>query len=435
MQLSPESIRSIAPDEDTLKRAEKISDINKWSKTGYSDKIAWGEISGSSAEDYKVMLCMEPIDFSCDCPLRVQPCKHSLALLNLYVNSKLAKSEVPDKVSIWAEKKIKNQNSPSAAAEEALKIATKEKRNNERFELMRAGVEDLEKWLYDLYAQGLANLAYFNQAFWENSAARFKDSKLGRVAYTIREIADELSGRTTDYKDIAIKIAELSLMVQAFKNIDRLENQQQEELLNQLGRLVRKSDVISNNNCIKDVWTVCGCNEQFNLDGLAERKVWLQGEKSGQNALILDFLFQGDFELKFNVGDTFETELYFYPGTLLQRALINTNEINLLETHVQFHSFKNFDDLLNSFSTKLKMNPWLNFDQAIIENIRPIIIADKAYLCDQNKSYVPIQNLSSNKLFKLLAISGTDVLTLSVEYSNRGIQVLGCIRGDSISAL
>jgi hypothetical protein len=434
MQFSPETLRAIAPDEETLNRAIKISDVNKWSDAACSDKLAWGAISGSSVEDYFVMLCVEPLDFSCDCPVKIQPCKHSLALFNLYLTSELSKAEIPDKVAFWAQKRLKTQDSLSSIAADDLKIATKEKRNNERLELMRAGVEDLEKWLYDLYAQGLANLSYSNQAFWENSAARFKDSKLGRVAFTVREIADELSCRATDYKDIAIKIAELSLMVQAFKNIDRLENQQQEELLNQLGRLVRKSDVIENNNSIKDIWTVCGCNEQFNLDGLLERKVWLHGEKNGQNALILDFLFQGDFELKFNIGDTFESELYFYPGTVLQRALINATEISLLESHVQFHSFKNFNEFLNSFAKKLKMNPWLNFDQGIIENLRPVVIADKAYLCDQNRSYMPICNLSANKLFKLLAISGTDVLTLSLEYSNRGVQLLGWVRGNSICA-
>jgi len=435
MLINSETIRTLAPDDDTLKRAERISDVNKWAVAAFANNLLWGKISGSGAEDYSVMICTEPLHFHCDCPVRVQPCKHSLALLTIYTNNVLTPEEIPSKVALWAEKKLGTKSSGDNQNIDFGKDTARDKRNKERLELMRLGVEDLEKWLFDLMAQGLANVAHANDTFWENSAARFKDSKLGRVAFTVREIADELSAKTTDYNDIAIKIGELSLLVSAFKNIEQLSNEMQEELLNQLGRLIRKNDVIEHGNSIKDFWIVTGQTEHFNLDGLLERRVWLQGKNSKQIACLLDFLFQGDFALKFNIGDTFESELYFYPGTTLQRALINNSEITVLEEQFQFQSFSNLEDFISAFSRKIKLNPWLTQDQAIVENLKLQVKSGKAYLCDEHMNCLPLINFSQNQLFKLLAIAATNPITLSIIYSNKGLEILAYLKGNTICAL
>jgi uncharacterized Zn finger protein len=436
MLFSPEKISALAPDEESLKRAEKISNKAKWSTAAFDGNFVWGSIKGSALEDYSVIISLEPLSFKCDCPVKVKACKHSLALLMMYAHSKLQFADMPEKVFAWAAKNIKNIQSDSPSkTESSSESAIKEKKKNERLELMRSGLEDLEKWLYDLMAQGLANVAHSNPRFWENSAARFKDSKLSKVAYTIREIADEFNYKVSDYQKIAIKIGELSLLVNTAKNIDHLGAEEQEELLNQLGRLVRKQEVIAAENVMNDLWTVIGQSEQYNLDGLIERKVWLLGNKSLQVALLLDYLFQGDFELKFIVGESFESELYFYSSTIWQRALVNNTEINFSKQHLQYESFKDYEAFFESYARKISLNPWLAVETGIIENLRIVIKSDKPYLADQNLAFFPIRNISSNSLLKLLAISASEPMTYVVTYDNRAFEILSYIREGSICAL
>jgi hypothetical protein len=435
MHFSLEELNALAPDEETLKRAEKISDPRKWSTATFNNNILWGTINGSGFNDYNVVISLEPLIFSCDCPVRVQPCKHSLALLILYTGSKLNYAEMPTKVLLWAEKNVqKNKSIEIGQALLPSDSATKEKKKNERLVLMRSGLEDLERWLYDLMAQGLANIAHSNDRYWENSAARFKDSKLGRVAYTLREIADEFSYKSTDYEKITIKIGELSLLVKAAKNIEKLDSISEEELLNQLGRLLRKNEVLGFSNIVHDWWTVIGQTEEYNLDGLTERRVWLFGKKSRQIALLLDYLFQGDFDLKFKVGESFESELYFYPSTVFQRALLNTTEICFSVQDIQFEGFNNFESFLGNYSRKLKANPWLAVETGIIDHLRIVIISDKPYIVDQNLTCFPIVNISPKSLLKLLAISASEPMSFSVLYNNIAFEILAYIKDGSIYA-
>jgi hypothetical protein len=436
MLFSPEKISALAPDEETIKRADKISDPVKWSTAAFADNIVWGNIKGSALEDYSVIISLEPLSFNCDCPVKLKVCKHSLALLMMYANSKLQSADMPEKVFAWAIKNIKNiQSDNPSKTESSSESAIKEKKKNERLELMRSGIEDLERWLYDIMAQGLANVAHSNPRFWENSAARFKDSKLSKVAYTIREIADEFNYKVSDYHKIAIKIGELSLLVDTAKNIDNFTSINQEELLNQLGRLVRKNEVIAADHVIRDLWTVIGQSEQYTLDGLIERRVWLLGNKSLQVALILDFLFQGDFDLKFSVGESFESELYFYPSILWQRALVNSPEINFSRQHFKYESFKDYESFFEDYARKISINPWLAFEIGIIENLRIFIKSDKPYLADENLAFFPIRNISSNSLLKLLAISASEPMTYVVAYDNRAFEILSYIHEGSICAL
>ena len=227
----------------------------------------------------------------------------------------------------------------------------------------------------------------------------------------------------------------MSLLVNTAKNIDHLGAVEQEELLNQLGRLVRKQEVIAAENVMNDLWTVIGQSEQYNLDGLIERKVWLLGNKSLQVALLLDYLFQGDFELKFIVGESFESELYFYSSTIWQRALVNSTEINFSKQHLQYESFKDYEAFFESYARKISLNPWLAVETGIIENLRIVIKSDKPYLADQNLAFFPIRNISSNSLLKLLAISASEPMTYVVTYDNRAFEILSYIREGSICAL
>ena len=434
MHFNPELIRSYSPDDETYKRAEKIADLHKWSVAASTDNLIWGEISGSASEAYSTMICIEPLLMCCNCPVKAQTCKHSLALLILFARNELSNQTVPDKIQRWVNNNISSVES-KLPNEDDSKSFNKDKRSFERLELMRSGIEDLERWLYDVMAQGLANVAFSNQLFWENAAARFKDSKLSRISYGIREIADELSSKTINYNIIAQKIGEIALLVQVFKNIEKLEFEQQEELLNQIGRLLRKNDVIESGKKLNDIWQVCGKSEHYNLDGLLERKVWLQGKKSGTSALLLDYLFQGDFDIKFNVGDTFESDLYFYPSIFYQRALLNSNEIKLVASAYDFKVFNNFESYLSSFAKKVKVNPWFSIDQAFVENLRPTILQDKVLLYDEKLSYLPIVKLSDKRLYKLLSISGGQPMTLSIAYSITGVEVLAYVQDNSIYAL
>jgi hypothetical protein len=434
MNLSKEEINALATDEQTALRGQKLANVNKWTVLGYKDNVLWGECPGSAADAYLVIADINGPTFSCSCPVRKLPCKHCMALMFMRENELLpSTAELPEKVKKWAERNIKLATKEIKTVDKINDTASaeaKEKRDVGRLQLMSNGVSDLKRWLSDTVSLGLANLAHDNKQFWENAAARFKDSKLSKVAYTVREIAEEFTVTVDNSEKIAIQFGEISLLVKAFEKIEHCDPIFKEELLNQLGRLLKKSDVIDNAQILKGDFFVFAIKETYNLDGLQERRVWLMHIETGKTALLQDFIFFGSssFEYNYRLGAVYEMEIYYYPATLQQRAVMFS--INFKDNPYDIASFgyPDFEVLMTNLSALIQLNPWLKHDAMILNQVIPVFDKKERFIVDNLFRKIPLKKCSDKKMMKLLALSGGEPISISGEFDFNSFDVLAYIK-------
>src|SRR5437868_12831162 len=116
-----ERILSLAPDASSAKSGRDLAVPRQWSSLGRTDQAAWGECQGSGAKPYQTRIDLGEPAFSCTCPSRKFPCKHSLGLFLLLVQQPAGFKDGPPPgwVADWltareakAEKKAKKAEEP-----------------------------------------------------------------------------------------------------------------------------------------------------------------------------------------------------------------------------------------------------------------------------------------------------------------------------------
>src|SRR5882757_3261229 len=91
MVLSLAKIEALAPDQAALDAARKLFKPAAWPTLACDDAgLVWGEAQGSGATPYRVVVSEIDAGYKCTCPSRKFPCKHSLALMWIRAEGKLA---------------------------------------------------------------------------------------------------------------------------------------------------------------------------------------------------------------------------------------------------------------------------------------------------------------------------------------------------------
>src|SRR5690606_33087908 len=114
-----EQVMALAADAAAARAARSLASPGRWSGLAHGGGAAWGECQGSAAEPYQVRVDLNGPAFKCSCPSRKLPCKHSLALLLLYVespNSFEANSPLPAWVAEWMAGRARRAAPPANAA-------------------------------------------------------------------------------------------------------------------------------------------------------------------------------------------------------------------------------------------------------------------------------------------------------------------------------
>ena len=127
---------------------------------------------------------------------------------------------------------------------------------SKRFDLMLAGLEELETWLFDTFRLGLASLEQQAPSFWTDIAARMVDAKLGGIAKRIKRIGFLIGNEHKWYEKVLAELGNLYLLINAIRRIEDLPLPLQKDILNIAGVNTRKEDLLQDGQAIKDVWTV-----------------------------------------------------------------------------------------------------------------------------------------------------------------------------------
>lgn len=440
-----EKIAALAPNDSTERRGRTLANSAKWEYVATNYEAIWGACKGSGAQPYFVQINLNGPKYKCSCPVRKTPCKHILGLFFLFAKSSAVfkYQAPPSSVSNWLERQqsaaaTTNSNSPSVSTkttEASIKAKeAKEKRWQQRLQLMSSGIDELELWLMDVIRQGIANLDIQKADFWQHIAAKMVDAKLPRISTYLKE-THHLILQQQDWSEfILARLGELYWWVESFKKREKLSPNLQEELYRLLGKTVKKADIIESNPPKQDDWLVVGKKEAVDIEGRNFRRVWLQGQQSQKEALILDYAFgHVGYEQHYTIGDLLQGKLVYYSTVYPQRAIwVHSNSAKPSVT-AQFKTYANIQELLSQYSLAIAQNPWLPLFPAALSGLRAFIDEkQQLQIKDMHNHILPLQLLESSTVWKILAISGGHSICLFGEWNGLHFEPLSMFHESGI---
>ncbi|MCO5999474.1 SWIM zinc finger family protein [Actinoallomurus rhizosphaericola] len=348
-----------------------------------------------------------------------------------------------------------------AAGDDAPVTATAERREQR----VAAGVEELDRWLCDQVAQGLAHADRAPSSIWDGVARRLVDAQAGALASRVRELGSLPADGRPDR--LLEEYALLRLLVTAFRRRDELPAPLRATVRSHVGFPVSQEEVLAGDT-VRDHWYVAGCRD-VEQDRLLTRRVWLRGQETGRPALILSFTAPGQtagtpartpgaqartpgvdgrapdaqartpdahgrvpdapvpagrapdragraLDSSLGVGDTVDAELAFYPGALALRALVAARHAAPVRRPPRGTTVPG---LLREYADALALDPWLERWPAVLAGVRPA--RDEAggpCLVDADGAALPLR---ASDVWRLWAVSGGRPLTVAGEWSPRGL--------------
>lgn len=437
LKFTDQQIESLVTDPASLKAGKGLSAKSKWVSFAYNERVMWGEIKGSGAKPYRTQIDIKSIAFKCSCPSFKFPCKHSIGLMllnaNEYDSFENAVSE-PDWVKEWIDKreaKAEKATEPEVekTEEEVLKAdKQKAKRVNERVANVEDAVAELDLWLKDLVRIGILTLPSKGIQYFENLAKRMVDNKASGLAGWVRALGNLDFQNETWKTEALIIISKVSLLIQAFRNINNLNPELQYSIKSLLGWSQSSKELLEDPNAftLKDEWLVIG-QETENMEDLIIERNWLWGTKNNQSALILNFGTKfSPLTNSLLSGSILEGELSFFPAVCKNRAVLKQQKgfIEKLETPPT--TMANWLEVFAHRSKLLSIYPWATDIPMVLANARFVMDGTKGLVVDQNKHYQPlVVSIDYNKILNLMAIMGNNALTIAGILRKDGFLPLG----------
>ncbi|MFP5317997.1 MAG: SWIM zinc finger family protein [Acidimicrobiia bacterium] len=413
---SVEQVLKLAPDAGSVRAARALATPRRWSDLGSNDSLVWGRCQGSAREPYQVTVDLmlgsghagraDPA-FRCTCPSRKFPCKHGLALLLLWAggNGSVSDAAVADFAAAWSSERIER-----AAKAEARRQARVEsppdpeaqaRRLAERRSLMSAGLDDFERWLFDMVRQGLAAARRQPFAYWDNAAARLVDAQVPGLADRVRFMAGDVHSRPDWADHLLAEAGRWWLAVRAWRRWDDLPEEVAGDLRTVLG-WSRRTDEVLDGVRVADRWHVVGLRQDED-ERLLSQRTWLRGERTGRMVQVLDFAAAGGTLAVAQVlGSIVEAELALYPGSPPPRARFTGDE-RVVGTAPGLAGATTVEAALDQAAAYLAANPWHHRVPMLLGQVAAVA-GPAPKVVDAGGDSLPVA--AEPRLWSLLALSG-----------------------------
>lgn len=445
MQWTDEKIAALAPNDSTERRGRTLANSSKWNSIATNYEAIWGECKGSGSQPYLVQINLSGPKYKCSCPVRKPPCKHVLGLFFLFAKSSAVfKYQAPSEaIKNWLDKQSSSAitsttrtSTPVLKTEEAIEQAkaAKEKRWAQRVQLMASGMDELELWLTDLIRQGIANTDIQKASFWNQVAAKMVDAKLPRISTYLKE-THQLIQQNQNWSEIVVaRLGELYLWAESFKKRDLLSPEMQEELYQSLGKIIKKADILEQHPSTKDLWFILGKKEGVDIEGRSFRKIWLQGQKTKQQALILDYAFGSmGYEQQYIVGDLLDGALVYYSKAYPQRAIFKSFDSAKIYEKTELSTYKDLNSVLSAYGKALVLNPWIFSFPVGLSKLKAFMNDKKELqIKDVNDALIPLSQVKEEVMWKILAISGGHSVSLFGEWNGLHFEPLSMLTENGV---
>jgi hypothetical protein len=434
---SADQIIAFAPDPSSAKAGRGLADLRHWTNLGRSSRALWGECQGSGKLPYQTQVDLSEPAFKCTCPSRKFPCKHGLGLLLLCEAQavKFEEREPATWVAQWlasrdgrAIEKKKREESPAAAPDPE----AQEQRAANRNAKVSSGLDDLERWLLDLVAQGIAPLSSKPYAFWDSRAARLVDAQAPGLARLVRELAGIAASGAGWPDRLLERLGILMLVIDAWRRIERLPEDVQADVRTLIGFATQAADLAALPGQ-PDRWFVVGrAIEQE--DRVKVQRTWLLGEGSGRDALVLDFAVgNAALDASLAPGLVIEAAAVFYPGVSPARAILRDRRV----THVVSPTLPAGASVAaesQRYRETLAQRPWIERFPMRVGEVVPVRDGAQWWLRDAEGSEL---RLSSNKdqAWTVAAVSGGQPISVFGEWDGSLLEPLSVVSDGRFIAL
>lgn len=179
----------LAPDAASAKAAGGIAKPAKWGRTGCDDEAVWGECQGSGKSVYRTCADLTGPAFRCTCPSRKFPCKHGLGLLLLWADAVVEDGPRPGWVAEWVEDRRERAGKAAERRAAAASRARDPKTAERRARRVDDGLAELDQWLRDQVAHGLAQADKAPYRLWDDVARRLVDAQASALAGQVKGLA------------------------------------------------------------------------------------------------------------------------------------------------------------------------------------------------------------------------------------------------------
>ncbi|GAA4461127.1 hypothetical protein GCM10023170_063640 [Phytohabitans houttuyneae] len=412
---------ALAPDSSSARTAQGVSAATKWEVTGRDEDVLWGLCRGSGKNPYQACVDLTEPAYRCSCPSRKFPCKHALGLMLMWAAGGVPDAPAPDWVAEWrASRAARAARTPAAAAAPrgSADPEAARKRAEQRADRIAAGLDELDRWLTDQVAHGLAGAERSGYGPYEAMAARLVDAqapgaanavrRLGRIAGVGQHWADRLLG----------ELALLRLLVASHARIEELPAPLAATVRSRVGVPVPTEEVLAGPR-LRDRWYALG---QVDLadERLATRRTWLHGEQSGRFALLLSFAPIGQaFPAEVVPGTILDADLCWHPGNLPMRALVAERH-GTEQPEGAPAGAVGVAAALAGWSAAVAAEPWCENVPMLLGGVT---LTDDGHVVDAAGDAIPL-SAGHDEPWWLLAASGGRPVTLAGEYGPGGFRLL-----------
>ena len=417
---SIQRVEQLAPDAASFKAAQASAKPAKWINLGRDARLVWGECQGSGANPYQVRADLVDVTYKCSCPSRKLPCKHTLALLLLLAGGAVKEGAPPEFVNEWSVNRAKRAEAKQAKAavssDKEVDREAQTKRIEKRESRIGEGLAQLETWLADIVAEGLAATRTQGEGFWEKMAARLVDAQAPGLARRVRELSWAAASREWQTELLA-GIARLQLLIDAYRALDRLAAPLAAEVRTLIG-WTQDQDKLREREGVRDHWHVIS-RRQTHDETLTTQTTWLHGTNTRQFALVLEFAVGAQpLPVTYTVGQVLDATLVFFDGEPAIRALEKARH-GSEPRRVALPGGADVLALQSTFAAMLAGNPYLERLPFVLDGVRPQLAADgRLLLRDEAGRSVPIA-ASCKHQWELIALSGGRAMRLFGEWNGR----------------
>jgi uncharacterized Zn finger protein len=433
LSITADQITKLAPDASAASAGKKLSAPKYWKNVGYNEQALWGECQGSAL--YQVRIELSTLTAQCSCPSRKLPCKHSLALLLLNVNTPTAvpEGEPLEWVVSWLAKRAATQKrKETIAADTTVKqpaaSASAQKNKEKRQEKVKQGIDQLDLWLNDLIRNGLGSLESQSTSIWEQQAAQMVDAQATGLAASIRSMSATPHSSQTWSEKLLGQLGKLALLTEAYRHIERAPEPLQEDIRQLIGWVRKEPEIRESGLRVTDDWLFLGQHTEGTDRGRTQY-TWLQGITTGKAALLLQFSFAGaPFTENYPSGMQQKAEIAYWPGAVPQRALFTQRQEAITAIQRSLPGVATFDAFFEQVAHQLACHPWRERFLCILSDGLPIYeTSSKRWsLCDQTGQALPLTQ-DSNEYWKLLALSGGHPVDFVGEWNGETLLPLGVL--------
>ncbi len=449
MTLSREKIEALAPDQGAVEAARKLLKPGNWPKLAVdSAGLVWGECQGSGATPYRVVISEVDAGYKCTCPSRKFPCKHSLALMWLRAEGKVAfaSADAPEWVKEWqsrrrgpgkasaapdrgADKKaVSLAASAGTSAEtatemldpkaEARAAAARERNRLEREASIRTGLDELDLWLEDQVQNGTAAFIAKSSAACRAIAQRLVDAKAPGLAGRLDRLSARLFSMPEAARPLAAleELGQLHLLGDAYRRQDELTTALRADVRQAVGWAVARETLFEDAQAerVRGAWLVVAVLSEVQPDKLRRVETWLCLEGTARFALLLDFVpvATGGAASGYVVGERLEAELVFYPSAAPLRALVAQSSGSQPSNSPLDRPAAKLRDACDAYQAALQLLPWIDCWPLSFRSARIRRSAKALFVCDSTggSEALPVAPAQWEFAGPLLALQQIDVV-------------------------